>query len=93
MGGEGRETHQKNKKMHEALIEVRDEVGDKRWRVTGKPNGYIGLSNESLNTNRQLILDFEEKAGMKIENWELENSITWKDSRTESAIDYIIIII
>lgn len=28
---------------------------------------------------------------MKIKNWELENPITWRDNRSESAIDYIII--
>lgn len=91
VGVEGRENHQENRKMYEAVVDIKEEVGDKKWIIMGDLNGHIGLNNERVNTNGRLILEFVEKAGVKIKNWELENPITWRDKRTESAIDYIII--
>lgn len=56
----------------------------------GDLNGHTGLLDKCVNGNGQLVLDFVDRVGCKIKNWELENPLTWKDRNNESAIDYIL---
>ena len=57
----------------------------------GDFNGHIGLKNEPMNQNGDMLLNFVDKGQLTIKNWELEDTTTWRDRRAESAIDYIII--
>ena len=61
------------------------------WVVTGDMNGHIGLINEKVNRNGQMLLDFAECTKLKIKHWELENPATWHDNTGEAAIDYILV--
>lgn len=45
----------------------------------GDLNGHIGLLDECVNGNGQLILDFVDRVGCRIKNWKMENPLTWKD--------------
>jgi len=91
MGVESRMNYEDNRRLYEALISVKERVGQNKWIILGDLNGHIGLMEETVNRNGQLILDFIGDTGMRIKNWELENPVTWRDRRSESAIDYVIV--
>ena len=91
MGVEGRDNYEDNRKLYDALLETKEKVGKDKWIIMGDRNGHIGLMNEKVNTNGHMILDFIEKTGYRIQNWELENPVTWRDKKNESAIDYILV--
>ena len=89
MGVESTENYEENWKMYELMTEISWAIGKEKWVVMGDLNGHIGLNNERTNINGTMILEFAENRDMKIKNWELENTITWRDRGAESAIDYI----
>ena len=91
MGVESRSNYEDNRKLYEALSSIKERVGQNKWIIMGDLNGHIGLMEETVNRNGQLILDFVGDTGMRIKNWELENPVTWRDRRSESAIDYVIV--
>ena len=91
MGVESRGNYEDNRKLYEALSSIKERVGQNKWIIMGDLNGHIGLMEETVNRNGQLILDFVGDTGMRIKNWELENPVTWRDRRSESAIDYVIV--
>ena len=91
MGVEGRENYDNNRKLYDLMIEIKKEVGDRKWIIMGDLNGHTGLNSDRVNGNGKMILDFVEQTRMKMKNWELEDPITWRDRGAESAIDYIII--
>lgn len=88
MGVKGRENYGEYRKLHQELLEIKEEVGARKWIIMGDLNAHIGLNNERLNVNGQMLLNFEEETQMKVMNWQLENPITWRDRGTKSAIDY-----
>lgn len=45
---------------------------------------------ETVNRNEQLILNFAKETDLRIKNWELEDSVPWRD-RSESAIYNILV--
>ena len=57
----------------------------------GDLNGHIGLMEEVVNRNGQMILEFVEDMELRIKSWELEDLVTWRDRRSESAIDYVLV--
>ena len=89
MGVEGRGNYEDNRQLYETLRKIKAEVGRNKWVIMGDLNGHIGLIEEIVNRNGQLILDFVEEGGLRIKNWELEDPVTWRDRGNESAIDYI----
>ena len=91
MGVEGRGNFEDNRQLYETLRKIKEQVGRHRWVILGDLNGHIGLVEETVNRNGQLILNFVEEEGLRIKNWELEDPVTWRDRRSESAIDYIIV--
>lgn len=78
MGVEGRTNYEDNSQLYEALMSLKERVGQNRWIILGDLNGHIGLMEETVNRNGQLILDFAGDSEMKIKNWELENPVTWE---------------
>lgn len=46
---------------------------------------------ETVNRNGQLILNFAKETDLRIKNWELEDSVPWRDRRSESAIYNILV--
>ncbi|KAG0715447.1 hypothetical protein GWK47_011916 [Chionoecetes opilio] len=91
MGVEGRGNQEDNRKLFEAMLEIKEKVGRDKWVIMGDMNGHIGLMEERVNRNGELLLDFSEKSGCRIKNWESENPTTWRDRNNESAIDYILV--
>ena len=53
--------------------------------------GHIGLMEEVVNRNGQMILEFVEDMELRIKSWELEDLVTWRDRRSEPAIDYVLV--
>ncbi|KAG0726595.1 hypothetical protein GWK47_036224 [Chionoecetes opilio] len=88
---EGRGNQEDNIKLFEAMLEIKEKVGRDKWVIMGDMNGHIGLMEERVNRNGELLLDFAERSGCRIKNWELENPTTWRDRNNESAIDYILV--
>ena len=57
MDVEGQENFGNNRKLYEALMEIREKVDSEKWVIMGDLNGHIGQLNEKINTNGQMILD------------------------------------
>lgn len=68
MGVEGRENYGENRKLYQELLEIKEEVGARKWIIMGDQNTHIGLNNERVNVNGQMLLDFEEETQMKVMN-------------------------
>lgn len=68
-GVEGRDNQDTNRQLYEALLEIEGRVGKDKWVIMGDLNGHIGLLNERVNINGQMILDFTEK------NWEYNKKL------------------
>ena len=83
MGVEGRDNYEDNRKLYDALLETKEKVGKDKWIIMGDRNGHIGLMNEKVNTNGHMILNFIKRTGYRIQNWELENPVTWRDKKNE----------
>ncbi|KAG0711800.1 hypothetical protein GWK47_019838 [Chionoecetes opilio] len=73
------------------MLKIKEKVGRDKWVIMGDMNGHIGLMEERVNRNGEMLLDFAEMSGCRIKNWELENPATWRDRNNESAIDYILV--
>lgn len=87
MGMESQRNDEDNGKLYEAVTSLKERVGQNKWVVMGDLNGHIGLMEEMVNQNGQLILDFTADMKMRIKKWELEKPVTWRDRRIESALD------
>lgn len=91
MGVGGRGNDEDNSKLYRALKTIMDKVGGNRWVVMGDLDGHIGLMEETVNRNGQLMLNFAKEMELRIENWELQDPVTRRDRRSESATDYILV--
>lgn len=75
MGVEGRENYVENRKLYQELLEIKKEVGARKWIIIGDLNAHIGINNERVNVNGQMLLDFEEERQMRIMSWHCNWSI------------------
>ena len=60
--------------------------------ITGDTNGHIGILNEQINRNGNLLLQFTQNHNLNILN--ITNAIgqvTWQRGNQKAAIDYVII--
>ena len=90
MGVENPENREGNKKLYKALEEMKEMVGDEKWIILGDFNGHVGMKNEAVNKNGEMLLDFTETAKLTIQNWDYEELTTWKGNGVESVIDYVL---
>ena len=91
MGVEGAENREGNRKKYKALTEIKEKVGEGKWIIMGDFNGHVGLKNEAVNVNGEMLLDCCDKMNMIIKNWEAENLTTWRGNGVETVIDYILV--
>ena len=91
MGVEGAENRKGNRKKYKALTDIKEKVEEGKWIIMGDFNGHVGLKNETVNVNGEMLLDCCAKMNMIIKNWEAENLTTWRGNGAERVIDYILV--
>lgn len=48
-------------KLYDVLLEIKEEVGSKKWVIMEDLHGHIDQNIEKVNVNGQMALDFMEK--------------------------------
>ena len=76
MGVEGTENREGNRKKYKALTEIKEMVGEDKWVIMGDFNEHIGMKNEAVNANGEMLLDYCDAMNLTIKNWETEHLTT-----------------
>ena len=85
-------SREENERKYRLIKRAIDECKGDQVIVMGDMNGHIGMLEEPINRNGDLLLEFMEEN--RLENLNVtvaEGRVTWMSKETKSAIDYILV--